>query len=257
MTVDCNRQITDALAALDREPERVQDFLAVDQACVAQLVALDAGCAAALAAAARTALANARDEASEYKLQALIRALFQRKDPAALDLVVEALASATATDKESYLTFLLEFDDPRVASAVLAFATARLARADGHANEDWALIKAIEALRYYRIEQAAPVLIGRLGARAERERREIIDFFAELDLRSAAPAFTERLEREDDPDNLAAIAAALASWHYVAALPVLQRLRDTGAARDDGHLRDAVTDAIARLAGTAPGAVTP
>jgi hypothetical protein len=243
--VDCNRQISDALAALDLDPERVQDFLAVDQACVAQLVALDAGCAAALAAAARTALANARDEASEYELQALIRALFQRKDPVALDLAVEALA--TATDKESYLSFLLELDDPRVAPAVLSFATTRLGRIDDHANEDWALIKAIEALRYYRIEQAAPILIGRLGAQAERERREIIDFFAELDLRSAAPAFTERLEREDDPDNLAAIAAALASWHYAAALPALQRLRDTGAARDDGDLRDAVADAIARL----------
>jgi len=249
--VDCSRQISDALAALDLDPQRVPDFLAVDLACVAQLVALDAECSAALAAAARTALANARDDASEYKLQALIRALVQRKEPAARALVVEALASTTATDKEAYLSFLVELDDPRAAPAVLAFAAARLARVDDHGNEDWALIKAIEALRYYRVEQAAPVLIGRLGARAERERREVIDFFAELDLRSAAPAFTERLEREDDPDNLAAIAAALASWHYAAALPGLQRLRDTGAARDDGDLRDAVTGAIARLTAAA------
>jgi hypothetical protein len=117
-------------------------------------------------------------------------------------------------------------------------------------DENWMLVKAIDALRYPRVERAAPILLLGLDDQAGRVRRAVIDFLVELDVKSAAPSFVLRLDREDDPDNMKALVGALVGWNYVAVLPRLRRMLEKGACNDDEPLRKVMSDAIAALAAT-------
>jgi HEAT repeat protein len=250
--MDCENAINESLASLDIAQERVQAFLAADEACVARLVSLSDECSASMIRIARDLLQHARRDNNEYKLQVLLRALFQRKHPQTIELVMEALGAPDASDKEAYLTFLLEFDDPRVVPMLVDFVASLPVTADDEEGEDenWMLVKAIDALRYYRVERATPILLLRLDDHAGRVRRAVIDFLVELDVKSAAPSLALRLDREDDPDNMKALVGALVGWNYVAALPRLRRMLEEGACNDDEPLRKVMSAAVAALAAT-------
>jgi HEAT repeat protein len=247
--MDCENAINESLASLDITQERVQDFLSADEACVARLVALNKECSASMTRIARDLLRRAAQDDNEYKLQVLLRALFQSKHLQTLDLVIEALLGGDATDKETYMTLLLEFEDPRVAATLVDFVASAPATGGNEETEDegWPLVKAIEALRYYRVEQATPIVLIRLDDRASRVRRAAIEFLTTLDIRSAASSFVEHLDRDDDPDNLRALVGGLMKWHHIAALPRLRRMLDEELANDNEALRKALTAAIAAL----------
>ncbi|HEX8115295.1 MAG TPA: HEAT repeat domain-containing protein [Kofleriaceae bacterium] len=259
---DCDRQIRDALSVLDAPRERVQDFLVSDEACVARLVALPEICIGPLLDFARALLRGGPDgttgedemEDREYKLQVILRALFQRTQSRPADpivsqvgaLVIEALLGSTAADKETYVTYLLELGDARAPAALHDFVASTPAT-DADDGEGWALTKAIEALRYNRAQQATSSVVQHLDHSAERVRRAAIDFLVEVDASAIAPEFVRRLGLEDDPDNARAMVKALTRWHQIEALPALHRLGASDLARDNAALAAAVHAAINAL----------
>jgi len=191
-------------------------------------------------------LRDAQQDNNEYKLQVLLRSLFQRKHPQILDLVIDAFRSPNTSDKETYVTLLQEFDDPRVASTLVDFVAAA---SDADDDQVGVLVKVIDTLRHARIERATPILLLRLNDRADRVRGATIDFLVELAIKSAAASFMLVLERETDPDNLRALVNALAEWNYIDALPSLRRLLGGALSNDNELVHEALSDAINTLAG--------
>jgi HEAT repeat protein len=246
--MDCENSIKESLASLDVVPERTQDFLATDEKCVAQLVSLDHECSSSMARIARELLKPAR-EGDEYKLQVVLRALFRRNQPEALDIIIEAIVSPDTDDKETYITYLLEFDGPRVTSTLIDFVASALPMSSDEELEDagWALVKAIDALRYHRIDQAASAVLPRLMDKAYRVRRAAIDFLVDLDIKGAASSFIQCLDQEDDPDNMEALIGGLQKWNYAPAVPYLQRALESRLAHENDSVREALQGAIAKL----------
>jgi len=195
----------------------------------------------------REMLQYAQQDNNEYKLQVLVRSLFQRKYPQTVDLVIEAFRSPNTSDKEIYVTLLREFDDPRAMSALIDFVSATSDADDD--DQAGLLVQVIDALRHARVERAAPILLLRLHDREDRVRGAIIDFLVELEIKSAGSSFVLGLERETDPDNLRALVNALAEWNCVGALPPFRRLMGGDLAHDNELLHKALSDAIKALTG--------
>ena len=65
---------------------------------------------------------------------------------------------------------------PRVSRALVEFLASAPATGqdDAAADEGWALVKAIEALRYYRVEQVTPRILDRMNDGSARVRRAAI-----------------------------------------------------------------------------------
>jgi len=247
--MNCENAINQSLATLAGPFEKVQDFLAADAACIAHLVSLSDECSATMAQMARELLQRAREEDNEFKFQTLLRALFQRSQPEALDLAIEALASPDADDKEAYVRPLVELEEPRVFSALIDFVTSAPSTDSDEEteNEGWALVEAIDWLRYHRVGRAAPSVLLRLNEYAYRVRRAAIDFVVSLDLQDAAPRLVQQLDREDDPDNLKALLDGLLKWNYVAALPRLRSALNSEPAKGNELLEKPLRSAIALL----------
>lgn len=241
--MNCEKIINETLSVLDTPPERVQDFMAADQACIARLVSLNAECSASMIRIAHEMLQHAHQDCNEYKLQVLLRSLIQRKHPQTLDLVIEAFRSLHTSDKELYVTLLQDFDDPRVAATLIDF-VATTSSMDVDDDQIGVLAKAIDLLRHARVERAAPTLLLRLNDHAERVRAAVIDFLVELGIKSAAASFMLQLEQETDPDNLRALVNALAGWNYVDALPPLRRILEGDMSNDNELVHKSIDEAI-------------
>ena len=221
--------------------------MAADEACIAKLTSLDVECSLSMIRISREMLRHARQDNNEYKLQVLLRSLFQRRHPQTLDLVIDAFRSPSTSDKEIYVTLLREFDDPRAMSALIDFVSATSDVDDD--DQAGLLVQVIDALRHARVEAAVPILLLRLHDREDRVRGAIIDFLVELEIKSAGASFVLSLERETDPDNLRALVNALAEWNCIDALLPLRRLLGRDLASDNELLHKSLSDAIKALTG--------
>jgi hypothetical protein len=250
MTMNCLDTIHRTLSSLDVAQERVQEFFATDEECIAQLVALSEECSPAIESVARSLLGDAQQEGNEYKLQVLIRVMYQRQQPGIISFVSEALLAAQTTDKEAYVSFLLEIDDPLVAGPLLQFAgsVAPPEPSEEPTGEGWALVKALEGLRYYRMKDAIPIALAHLADSSERVRRAAHDLLTELEAKNAAPNLLAQLAREDDEDNAIAMIHTLANWHYQPAQSTFRRLLETDVTT---AVRHALKDAIEQFSGPA------
>jgi HEAT repeat protein len=195
---------------------------------------------------ARELLRHAQHDNNEYKLQVLVRSLFYRKHPQTLDLVISALESPDVSDKDIYVALLDELEGPRAEAALVAFVAAAPHTDDGNIQAD-VLVKAIDVLRRSGVEQAAPILLGKLNDGDERVRAAVIEFVTEMGVKSAVESFVLRLEREDDPDNLKALVNALVEWECIDALPYLRRTLEGTLSSDSESVREAIEDAITAL----------
>ncbi len=247
--MDCLDTIRRTLSSLDLAQERVQEFFATDEECIAQLVALTAECSPAIESVARDILRDAQQDGNEYKLQVLIRVMYQRQQSCVLSFVSEALLAAQTIDKEAYVSFLLEIGDPQVARPLLQFAAsvAPSQPDEEPTGEGWALVKALEGLRYYKTKDAIPIALAHLGDSSDRVRRAAHDLLAELDAKDAAPNLLAQLAREDDPDNEIAMIRTLVNWRYQPALSEFRRLLETGMMSEMIGLRDVLKNAIESL----------
>ena len=247
--MDCLDIIHRTLLSLDVAQERVQEFFATDEECIAQLVALNEECSPAIESVARGMLRDAQQEGNEYKLQVLIRVMYQRQQSCVLSFVSEALLAAQTIDKEVYVSFLSEIGDPRVAQPLLQFA-ASVAPSEPDeepTGEGWALVKALEGLRYYRMKDAIPIALAHLADSSDRVRRAAHDLITELDAKNAAPNVLAQIAREGDPDNAIAMIRTLVNWRYRPAFFEFRRLLETGTMGGSAAVRDVLKDAIETL----------
>lgn len=214
MTHDMSHEsvIAGILALLDSDHDTVQEFMRIDEKCTAQLVSLDDEQSSALARVTRELMATARDEEdNEYKLQVMLRALTRRRQPEAFDLIAEALASENTEDKETYIAYLLELGSAHAIPPLERFVASD--RPDGGEGAERARSLAIEALRNQEARGSAPTILGRLNDAAPEVRKAAAEFFLSLNISSAATAFEQRLQIEDEPDIIKVLVDGLRNWN--------------------------------------------
>lgn len=241
--MNCERAIAEILESLDEDQDTVQGFMRLDAKCAEQLSALSNNCSSELVTTAKGLLENARDDDNEYKLHVVLRALLRRKQPEALGLISEALASQGTMDKETYVTYLQEFNgDARAIAALAQFVAAGYSTEDD--PEGWALSKAIDSLRYNKVRRSAAAVLQRLGDEASRVRRAAADFLIALDVEESGAIFEQKLEHENEPEVVEGLVNGLMKWERVSALPELERILKQEFVQENESLRKTLNNAI-------------
>jgi len=243
--MNCRKLIYEILDGLDVDFETVNEFVQADKKSVETLKELSVTCSEQMRKITEDFLERVQEqEENEYKFQVLIRALAGRKDMQTLRILTTALLKTEAADKNTYISFIEQLNDPKTVPWVIEFLDSNELT---EGNEE-AVSRAIDFLRFNQARAAAKIVISKLNDESSEVRLSAIYFLKALDVREAESNLIEQLGYEDNSENMQLIIQILKNWKTNELSSILRKLLISETIKKNSELQEII---IAEMAGLA------